>query len=136
MDRAEGTSARATTTRQDRHNTSTEHCLRFVVTVGIRQLIKVFKQLPRFCQSYSVFMAKCDAVNFSPICARHYRVYQLIQRGLSFKAHHAIEFRNQFQRLFIAQTGEVPAHGEVSIDTVPAKQIQEGGILIDEELKN
>src|SRR6185369_2678925 len=136
MDRAEGTSARATATRQDRHNTSTEHCLRFVVTIGIRKLVQIFKQGARFCQPYSIFIAICDAMNCSPICAGYYRVDQLNQRSLSLKSHHAIEFRNQFQRLFIAETWEVPAHCEVSIDTVLAEQIQEGGILINEELEN
>ena len=99
-----------------------KHRFRLVVALRIRQLVEIFEQRPRRCGDHSLIATICDAMNVAPVLARADGVRQLDQRCLSLEPDDAIQFRNQFESLLIAQAGKVPAHREVAIDAVRAQE--------------
>src|SRR5215204_3898213 len=101
MDRKEGTRTCTTAACKDWHDASAENHFRFVVAIGIWQLIEIIEKSARL-SNYNFFtIAVSNAVNSAPFVVLTDGVDEFYQGALSFKPNDAIQFGDQLQRLLI-----------------------------------
>src|SRR5258708_6546168 len=136
MDGTETTRARASATGQDRHDISSQHGLRLVLALRIRQLVEVLNQGARRRHNQFLITAIHYSINVMPVLSGTNRIREFEQCHLAFEPDNAVQFRDQFESLFITQAGKVTAHREVTINSISPHDIEQRSVVSDKKLEN
>ena len=137
VNRAEGAGADASAAREQRNRVLPEdRGAAASVTLGIRQGVEIRNERARWGGDDLIALPINDAHDIAPVISIAQSINHFQQRRFAFETHQAVDSRNQFHCVLIAEAREMAAHRKMARDAVIAQITDESVEDFDVELKD